>query len=369
MRTTKLVSIVGARPQFIKLAALAKKMSCCPFSRQLSHIIIHTGQHYDYEMSKIFFQELNLPKPDYHLGIGSHSPSKQIGKMMEAIEHVLEKEKPDIVMVYGDTNTTLAGAISAVHSGIPVVHIEAGLRSFKMDMPEEINRIITDRISTLLFCPTKDAVRNLKKEGKIKNVYFVGDVMYDVFLKSQNYLWNRHILDDLGLTPKNYLLLTIHRRENLLKINNVINILENLNRLKEKTIFPIHPGTKKTLEQNGCDIAKFTNIVMIKPIGYLDMLYLEKNARKIITDSGGVQKEAFWNRIPCVVLRSETEWKELLKYGYLNLVGNDSKKLLDAINKPVRRKKFRSIFGNGNASGRILHIINHWAKINRATSL
>lgn len=363
MRKFKLISVVGARPQFIKLAALAKKMSFSPFKNKFLHIIIHTGQHYDYEMSKIFFQELNLPKPDYHLDTGSHSPSKQIGKMMGNIEKVLMKEKPDMVIVYGDTNTTLAGAISAAHLKIPVAHIEAGLRSFRMDMPEEINRILTDRISSLLFCPTKTAIENLKKEGHTKNVFLVGDIMYDIFLQSQKHIKNRKILKKLGLIPKNYLLLTVHRKENLFHIENLIRIIENLAGLKETIVFSVHPGTEKNLAKVGCNLKKFSNIRAIKPLGYLDMLYLEKNAKKIITDSGGVQKEAFWNKVPCIVLRNETEWKELVTSKFLTVAGNDIKKLLDAITENSKTYSFNgNIFGNGKTSIEILNEIIRWFK-------
>ncbi|MCM8816208.1 MAG: UDP-N-acetylglucosamine 2-epimerase (non-hydrolyzing) [Candidatus Omnitrophica bacterium] len=362
MKKVKIISIVGARPQFIKLAAVAERMSFEPFRKTFLHIIIHTGQHYDYEMSKIFFQELNLPEADYHLEVKSQLPSEQIGRMMEGIEKVLLKERPDIVVVYGDTNTTVAGAISAAHLKIPIAHIEAGLRSFRRDMPEEINRVLTDRISSLFFCPTKTAVQNLKREGQTKNVYFVGDVMYDVFLSVQKCLKQRQILNTLGVCKKHYLLMTVHRKENLRMIKNLIKIFECLATLKETIIFPVHPGTQRCLNEAGCDVKKFKNIKAIKPIGYLDMLYLEKNARKIITDSGGVQKEAYWNKTPCIVLRDETEWKELTTSKCVILVGNDEKKLLSALNKDCKIHRYNDkIFGNGNAADKILDKILEWS--------
>ncbi|MCM8788808.1 MAG: UDP-N-acetylglucosamine 2-epimerase (non-hydrolyzing) [Candidatus Omnitrophica bacterium] len=350
----KIISVVGTRPQFIKLAALTEKISRAPFKKNFLHKTIHTGQHYDYEMSRIFFQQLSIPEPDYNLNVGSNSPSKQIGRMMEGIEEILLKEKPDIVVVYGDTNSTLAGALSASHLHIPVAHVEAGLRSFNMEMPEEINRILTDKVSSLLFSPTETAVRNLKREGQTKNVFLVGDVMYDIFLYSQEFLENRKILQDLSLAPKEYLLLTIHRKENIQKIQRTISIIESLAKLKETVVFPVHPGARKILEQNGCHLKKFYNIRAINPVGYLDMLYLEKNARKIITDSGGVQKEAYWSNVPCIVLREETEWKELTSFN-MTLVGSDINRLLEEIKKPVTRCRYQAdIFGKGNASVLIL---------------
>ncbi len=357
----KVISIVGTRPQLIKLAALTEKITRNNYRTEFCHRTIHTGQHYDYEMSRIFFQELKLPEPDYHLDTGSLPPLKQIARMMEKIEKILLEEKPDIVIVYGDTNTTIAGAISSAHLNIPIAHIESGLRSFRTDMPEEINRIVTDRISTLLFCPTKTAVKNLEKEGRKKNVFLVGDVMYDIFLHSQKFLGNRPILNSLGVSKKDYFLITVHRKENKEQIESIVNILSALNKTNKKFIFPLHPGTKKCLEENGYELKKFTNIKFIKPVGYLDMLYLEKNAKMIITDSGGVQKEAYWHRVPCLLLRKETEWKELYLHKYHLLVGNDIKKLLYALDNPPEISNYRpDIFGKGNASTLILNKIIKW---------
>jgi len=356
MDKIKIFSIVGARPQFIKLAALTEKLHRLKFDKKVEHKILHTGQHYNYEMSKIFFQQMHIPEPDYNLEVGSHSPSKQIGLMMKGIENVFIKEKPDIAVIYGDTNSTLAGALTSVYIGIPVAHIEAGLRSFRMDMPEEINRTLSDRISTLLFCPTKAAAKNLKNEGITKNVWVVGDVMYDMFLYAQKYLNNKKILDAYNIHPKDYLLLTIHRKENTDNPDRLVQIIDIICQSGENILFLIHPRTEKILkEEKQFSFNRYNNLLVIKPVGYIDMLILEKNAKKIITDSGGVQKEAYWFNIPCIVLREETEWKELLSWKYFYIVGSDALKIQDSIKSTYRTCKQKSkIFGNGDASSLIL---------------
>jgi UDP-N-acetylglucosamine 2-epimerase len=347
----KLVHIVGARPQFIKLSALVKKIkeynlgSKCKFYQK----IIHTGQHYDYEMSEIFFKELEIPKPDYNLEVGSYSHGKQTGLMLERIEEVLLKEKPNIVIVYGDTNSTLAGALAAVKLKIPVAHVEAGLRSFRIDMPEEINRVLTDHISSLLFCPTETAVSNLKREGITKNVYLVGDVMYEVLRDAIKISEKKsRILTKLNLTPKSYYLATIHRAENTDNFENLKNIflaLKEISKLK-KVIIPLHPRTRKKISSKHFSfISNCSSLVIIDPVSYLDMIMLEKNAEKILTDSGGVQKESFWLGVPCITLRNETEWVETLKFKLNVLVGTDTKKIIDEVQKPIfyiRKIKFKN---------------------------
>ncbi|HPP67399.1 MAG TPA: UDP-N-acetylglucosamine 2-epimerase (non-hydrolyzing), partial [bacterium] len=278
------------------------------------------------------------------------------------IEKILIKEKPAATLVYGDTNSTLAGSLTSAHLCIPVAHIEAGLRSFKMDMPEEINRVASDRISTFLFCPTKTAVINLKKEGITKNVWMVGDIMYDIFLQAQKYLNNTKILDTYKVSSKNYLLLTIHRKEITNNPKNLIKIIDAIGHSKEKTIFLIHPRTEKILKKiKQFDFEKYNNLIVSKPVGYIDMLILEKNAKKIITDSGGVQKESFWFKVPCIVLRKETEWKELLSWKGFNLVGTDIDQLQDSIKSiPKSYKSNSNIFGHGNTSSLILKKIIKW---------
>ncbi len=319
----KIASIVGARPQFIKEFPVNKEIKNFP---EFEEVLIHTGQHYDYEMSKVFFEELEIPEPNYHLGIGSGLQGEQTGKMILEIEKVLIKEKPDITFVYGDTNSTLAGALASIKLKIPVAHIEAGLRSLRMDMPEEVNRVLTDRISTILFCPTKVSVENLKKEGisnncrkKILNinkkyVYLVGDVMEEAltfFLPKIEK--NKKIIKELGLKEKKYLLVTIHRAENTDKKERLLKIYKILEELSKDfdILFPIHPRTEKMVKEFNIKIPKNTKI--IKPVSYIKMLTLEKNSYAILTDSGGVQKESFWLGVPCFTLRKETEWLETVE--------------------------------------------------------
>lgn len=353
----KIASIVGARPQFIKVKPIVDEL----MKTKIRHILIHTGQHYDYEMSKIFFDELDIPEPDYNLEVGSDTHGKQTALMLEKIEKILLKEKPKLAIVYGDANSTLAGALAAVKLNLAVAHIEAGLRSYRMDMPEEVNRALTDRISKFLFCPTKTAVENLKKEGIKKRVYLVGDVMYDVFLKSQNLLNKSKILSELNLEPKSYFLLTVHRQENTDNIKNLKSILFALKRIKEKIIFPVHPRTQKVLKKNDSFKMKdFKNILFIKPISYLDIIVLEKNAKKIITDSGGVQKEAYFLKVPCITLRQETEWLETLNYKWNILAGIDKEKIVKLIKSHVPNSTQKNIFGNGKAAEKIIKVLKNF---------
>ncbi len=327
----KIISVVGARPQFIKLSALSKELR-----KKHQEIILHTGQHYDDELSKIFFSQLSIPEPDYNLGIGSAEHGEQTGRMLKGIEEVLLFEKPDLVIVYGDTNSTLAGALAAVKQKIPVAHVEAGLRSFKKSMPEEVNRVLTDHISSLLFCPTRTSVQNLKKEGITKGVYLVGDVMYDSLREHMKRAEeNSQIMKKLNLSKKDFYLITIHRAENTDIKENLIKIAQILAQLDKKTVFPIHPRTKKFLSEfNLLDkLESKDHLVLIDPVSYLDMLVLEKNAKCILTDSGGVQKEAFFLKTLCLTLREETEWVETLKNGFNQLVGLEVNKVIKRIRK------------------------------------
>lgn len=330
----KILSVVGARPQFIKLSALSQELR-----KKHQEIILHTGQHYDEELSKIFFSQLSIPEPDYNLGIGSAEHGEQTGRMLKGIEEVLLFERPDLVIVYGDTNSTLAGALAAVKQRIPVAHVEAGLRSFKKSMPEEINRVLTDHISSLLFCPTKTSVQNLKKEGIIKDVYLVGDVMYDSLRQHIERAEKiSGIMKKLNLSKKDFYLITIHRAENTDIEENLNKIVEILSQLDKKTVFPIHPRTKKCLSEfNLLDKLESKNhLLLIDPVSYLDMLVLEKNAKCILTDSGGVQKEAFFLKTPCLTLRQETEWVETLKSGTNQLVGLE----IDEVIKKIKREDY-----------------------------
>jgi UDP-N-acetylglucosamine 2-epimerase (non-hydrolysing)/UDP-GlcNAc3NAcA epimerase len=318
----KIITIVGARPQFVKAAAVSRVLR-----QHCDEVIVHTGQHYDKNMSDVFFEELGIPKPDYYLQVGSNTRTKQIAEIMIRLEDVLIMEKPDYIIVYGDTNSTLAGALVARNLDIPIIHIEAGLRSFNNQMPEENNRIITDRISTILFCPTEAAIKNLADEGRTNGVYMVGDVMcdavfyYSTIMEQQNK--NHYIKKLIGVFNKidsmdKWYLATIHRAENtndLLKLSEVLDALERLNHL---VLFPVHPRIKFMVKQL-FTIHQYTNINFVEPIGYLDMLYFLKNSVKVITDSGGLQKEAYLLNIPCITLREETEWVETLK-GNLNVL-------------------------------------------------
>jgi UDP-GlcNAc3NAcA epimerase len=350
----KIASIVGARPQFIKASSVSKALR----QSKLQEFMIHTGQHYDYEMSRVFFNEMELPEPDLNLEVGSGSHGKQTGEMLIQIEKILMAEKPDCVLVYGDTNSTLAGALAAVKLHIPVAHVEAGLRSFNRKMPEEHNRVLTDHMSDFLFCPTKTSVNNLKNEGITQEVHLVGDVMYDSILHHIKLAENKSdVLDRLKLEPKCYALATVHRAENTDDPDRLKNIIETLELINQETkvIFPLHPRTKKYLKNPELKSQHLT-LKFINPVPYLDMLLLEKNANMILTDSGGLQKEAYWFNIPCITLRDETEWVELVEYGVNTVVGNDRESIYQAY-QTMTGKIFDSIpelFGNGEASIKIV---------------
>lgn len=349
----KIASIVGARPQFIK---------CAPVSRELrkehEEILIHTGQHYDHGMSEVFFEELAIPKPDYNLGIGSGTHGRQTGAMLGAIEDVLEKEKPDVVLVYGDTNSTLAGALAAAKLHIPVAHVEAGLRSFDRRMPEEVNRVLTDHASDLLFCPTETAVANLAAEGVTKGVFLVGDVMLDAMNYNRGIAEERsRILEDVGVEPGDYLVVTVHRPSNTDDRENMAAILSALGETDRPVVFPVHPRTRKCLAGYGLLTKMPENVRLIEPLGYLDMIRLMAHAEKILTDSGGVQKEAYMLGVPCITLRENTEWVETVEAGWNVLVGAGREKIVDAIRHFSPGSRQKEIFGNGNASvliGKIL---------------
>jgi len=325
----KILTVVGARPQFIKLAPLSKILR----ENGINEIIVHTGQHYDENMNDLFFKELEIPEPDYNLGIGSGNHGEQTGRMLIEIEKIILKEKPDLVIVYGDTNSTLAGALSASKLHIKLAHVEAGLRSFNKRMPEEINRVLTDHVSDILFCPTQTAVENLKNEGITNGVYLVGDVMFDALLHfSKISDMKSNILERLNIKPKEYYLATIHRAENTDNYERLKNILTAFSKMDEMVVFPIHPRTKKMINYYGLDdLIENDNVKVIDPVGYLDMLKLEKNAKAILTDSGGVQKEAFWLKVPCITLRDETEWIETVNLGWNRLVGSNVEKILKAV--------------------------------------
>ncbi len=347
----KIITIIGARPQFIKAAAVSKELRINNTEK-----IIHTGQHYDSNMSQVFFEELNIPMPDYNLNIGSGRHGFQTGNMLIKIEEILEEEKPDCILVYGDTNSTLAGALAASKLLIPVAHVEAGLRSFNMKMPEEQNRILTDHISTYLFAPTEVAVKNLSKEGITNNVYNVGDVMYDAVLHfSKLALQKTDVLNKLNLNKGEYILATIHRAENTNDVNRLKNIVESFNEYNGKIVIPLHPRTRKYMKDYGLKFSD--NVKIIEPIGYLEMLVLEMMSQKIVTDSGGLQKEAFFAKKPCITLRDETEWVETVENGWNVLVGTDKNKILDALNNFIPLSPQKNYFGDGKAAKKISEIL------------
>ena len=347
----KIVTVVGARPQFIKAATVSRVVRD---KISIEEIIVHTGQHYDSNMSKIFFDELDIPKPHYNLGVGSESHGKQTGEMLRKIEEVLVEEKPNYLLVYGDTNSTLAGALAAAKLHIPIVHVEAGLRSFNRKMPEEINRIVTDHLSDFLFVPTECAMSNLQAEGLIKNSFYVGDVMYDSVLFYLGKINNELILEKIKVEKDNYILCTMHRAENTDSFERLSSIASALNKINSKipVVMPLHPRTKFKLKLFNIKL----NVKFIEPVGYLDMLNLTKNAKAVITDSGGLQKEAFFCGKFCITLRDETEWTELVDNGWNILVGSLEDEILFALNN-IQKNLFLSDlkpYGEGNAAHKII---------------
>ena len=342
----KLLSIIGARPQFIKAAAVSREIAK---HSDIEEIIVHTGQHFDANMSEIFFDQMQIPEPDYNLEINSLTHGAMTGRMIERIEEVLLKEKPDWVLVYGDTNSTIAGALAAKKLHIKVAHVEAGLRSFNRRMPEEINRILTDKISDLLLCPTEQAVKNLKDEGigkhSLARIVKSGDVMQDAAIFYSELAQK----PDFEL-PEKFILSTIHRAENTDNEKHLNSIIDALNKINESipVILPIHPRTKKIIEK--CNIN--VEFILTDPVGYLQMIYLLKNCSLVMTDSGGLQKEAFFFHKPCVTLRDETEWVELVKHGFNIVAGNNSNEIYTAYKKMINKEPNYNIdlYGGGKAS-------------------
>jgi len=352
----KVLTVIGARPQFIK---------CAPVSRIIrkyfKEVLVHTGQHYDHEMSKAFFNELKIPEPDINLGIGSDSHSVQTAKMLVGLEKVVEKKKPDLMLTYGDTNSTLAASLTASKLLIPLAHVEAGLRSYNRNMPEEINRICSDRISDLLFCPTRTAKKNLENEGIKKNVYMVGDVMKDLVLQTvRSKSFKKRIFENGKLMRDPYCYLTIHRQENTDNAERFRKTLDLISKIKYKVIFPLHPRTKKHIERNKIRLSE--NISVLKPISYFESLAYQKNADIVLTDSGGMQKEAYILGTPCITLRDETEWTETLQNGFNTIVGSDTKKFFAALEKclTIKLKPDKNLFGHGDASEKITKVIRKY---------
>ena len=369
----KICTIVGARPQFIKAAAVSRAMAehnrLTPNSSRITEVIVHTGQHYDEGMSAIFFRELEIPEPVHNLGIGSGPHGQQTGEMLSAIEKVLIVEQPDCVLVYGDTNSTLAGTLAAAKLHIPIAHVEAGLRSFNRRMPEEINRVVTDHLSTYLFCPSQVAVNNLVMEGivnascsildathRVSNVLIVGDVMADALqFAAAKVSTNSDILKRLDIYPQSYLLATVHRAENTDNSERLNNILSAFEAINEVIVFPVHPRTRKLLQGKGYRPPE--NVRLIDPVGYFDIIALEKSARLLLTDSGGMQKEAYWLKVPCITLRDETEWVETVESGWNVLTGADHKKISNAAQNFTPPKEHPSLYGDGHTAKKIINIL------------
>jgi UDP-N-acetylglucosamine 2-epimerase len=359
----KIVTVVGARPQFIKAAPVSRAIS--EHNRQnpsytIREILVHTGQHYDDNMSRVFFEELGLRDPDYSLGVGSGRHGAMTGAMLEKVESVLIGEAPDWLLTYGDTNSTLAGALAAAKLHIPVAHVEAGLRSYNTRMPEEINRVLTDHVASMLFCPTETAVLNLAREGIEKNVFNVGDVMYDAFLVNAKLSAERsRIHSVLGLKPDGYCLATVHRQENTDDpdvLSDLFGTFAELAQTGCPVVVPVHPRTRSVLDARPGGAGHHPAILMIPPVSYLDMIALEVDARLILTDSGGVQKEAYFAQVPCITLRNETEWVETVESGMNTLASTSRPRILEAFQFMTAKKRAATgqFFGDGKAGRKIV---------------
>jgi UDP-GlcNAc3NAcA epimerase len=363
----KVVSVVGARPQFIKAAMVNRALAgynAEGHSPKIEEFLLHTGQHYDLNMSQVFFDKMNIPQPHLNLEVGSGPHGEMTGTMLMKIEGVLAEEVPDWVVVYGDTNSTLAGALAAAKLQIPVAHVEAGLRSYNRRMPEEINRVLTDRLSSLLFCPTRASMTNLAKEGMTQGVFEVGDVMYDAFLAFKDVAMKESsILSELELEPGQYCLATVHRQENtddLRRLSSIFRAFAELSDADRPFVIPLHPRTQKVLQDNSVDIEDDAHLWVISPVDYLDMIALESQARLILTDSGGVQKESLFAGVPCITLRDETEWVETLEAGWNQLAGANTEQIVEAFKNAIELDLSSppDLYGDGKASQAIVqHLI------------
>ncbi len=348
----KIISIVGARPEFVQAAPVSRAL------RQSHHeILVHTGQHYDYQMSQAFFDELGIPAPDYNLEVGSGLQGKQTGEILARLEAVIQKESPDLVILRGDTNSTLAGALVASKLHIPAAHIEAGERSFDRRMPEEVNRIVADALADLHFCVSEKGVRQLAVEGVTQTAHWVGDVMLDAMMQNRALAHRkaRDIFARLKITPHQYALVTVHRAANTDDPVRLGKIVEALNRVSEPVVFPVHPRTRQALATLG---ASFANHVQVcDPVSYFEMMVLEESARLIATDSGGVQREAYFFKVPCLTLRDETEWTETVAAGWNHLVGVEPARVLEAWSNSLPPREHPPLFGDGTASQKIVAVL------------
>jgi UDP-GlcNAc3NAcA epimerase len=363
----KIVSIVGARPQFIKAAPIGQEL----FRRGHENILIHTGQHYDFKLSKVFFDELNIPAPDYNLEVGANTPIVQMASMMKELVPIVVKEKPDCAIIYGDTNSTLAAAITLLKTLVPIAHVEGGERNFTQKMeivhpasiPEESNRVLVDHISELIFCASKRAVSNLEREGITRQVFWVGDVMLDTFSLMRKMAETRsNIIKEMALSTGEYILATVHRAINTNNADRLREIIHGLCSCETPVIFPIHPRTQKVLGENGLDleVTRNKNLRIIDAVGYFDMLELEKNARIIVTDSGGVTREAFFSGVPSIIVDDTTAWIDLVNSGWSCLTGADSQKISQAINSFTIPKIHEPLLGEANARTLIVDHLETW---------
>lgn len=344
-----ILTIVGARPQFIKAAAVS------PVVRQRHReILLHTGQHYDDAMSERFFRELAIPTPDIELGVGSGPHGEQTGRMLVGIERAIADTKPDAVMVYGDTNSTLAGALAAAKMQVPIAHVEAGLRSFNRAMPEEINRVVTDTLSTMLFCPSETAVANLAREGMVRGVHHVGDVMWDVLNVFAPARADAAILAETGVTAGEYVVVTVHRAENTDSPARLAAILRAIERLPVTVVFPVHPRITPSIAAQ----AFGPHVKLMAPLGYGEMMTLVRNSRAVLTDSGGLQKEAYWLGVPCVTLRDETEWVETVAAGWNTLTGADQDRIQAAVQRSTRPGRRDPLYGEGGVAAKIVTLLD-----------
>jgi UDP-GlcNAc3NAcA epimerase len=347
----KILSVVGNRPQFIKSAPLSLALR----EHGAEEVVLHTGQHYDRELSQVFFEELELDPPAYQLDAGSGTHAEQLSRMLPGIERAVLDERPDRVLVFGDTNSTLAGALAAAKAGFEVVHVEAGLRSFDLTMPEELNRMLVDRLSTLLFCPTENAETNLKREGIVGGVRVVGDVMLDANLRLAPIARERSgALEETGVEPGAYVLATLHREANA-RQPVLGRIVHALGLLGEPVVFPVHPRTRAALAAEGIELAD--NVRALPPLGYLDFAALASQARVILTDSGGVQKEAYWYEVPCVTLRENTEWVETVETGWNRLAGSDPEVIVQAARDATQPSQHPPLYGDGHAADSIADLV------------
>ncbi|HJQ11896.1 MAG TPA: UDP-N-acetylglucosamine 2-epimerase (non-hydrolyzing) [Gemmatimonadaceae bacterium] len=348
----KVLTVIGARPQFIKAGPVSAALAT-----RVNEVVVNTGQHYDYEMSDVFFRDLNLRSPDHFLGVGSGTHAAQTGAMLEKLEPVMVAERPDVVLVYGDTNSTLAGALTAIKLGIPVAHVEAGLRSYNRAMPEEINRVLTDHVASLLFAPSEVSRQQLASEGITAGVHITGDVMYDAILRYAPIATQTSAYPQLlNVAPGGYYLCTVHRAENTDDAGRLGRIFAALRSLGKPVVIPLHPRTRKKIAEFGIEADR--NVQIIDPVGYIDMLQLLQKSAALLTDSGGLQKESYYAGVPCVTLRGETEWTETVDAGWNVLAGQDPKRIAEAVSSfngsmPARAE----LYGDGKASERIAQLL------------